>query len=252
LLLSFTGLTKVLVTTGWDEGSNKMEIIDLSDPANVCQPSVLDEYPIDQVQGASGGLLSNDIALICGGSKESSPTTRLDDCFVINENVVEATIKLTQPRSNAASVVLNGNTSWMTGGVLDENVKTKSTEFVELNATRPGPDLPVEVSFHCLVPLNDTTVLLIGGYQQGGPRSKDTFFYNIDHQTWTEGPKLLSGRSDHSCALFKSPQHGHTDTVIVTGGLNGNGQYQASTEFLNSDSKSWTSGTDLFIMQSQH
>jgi hypothetical protein len=67
-LLSFTGLTKVLVTTGIVVGSLKIEIIDLEDPTNVCQPSFMADYPFDRVQGASGGLLTNNNALICGGT----------------------------------------------------------------------------------------------------------------------------------------------------------------------------------------
>jgi hypothetical protein len=54
---------------------------------------------------------------------------------------------------------------------------------------------------------------------------------------------LTIGRNHHSCALFKSPQHGHTDTVIVTGGTD-NVEFAvlASTEFLNLESNSWESG----------
>jgi hypothetical protein len=239
MLLSFTGLTKVLVTTGFDTGSKKMEIMDLSDPSNVCQPSLLADYPLDRVQGASGGLLTNNNALICGGRGPKI----LDDCYSINPHGIKkaATARLSQPRYYAASVVLNSTTLWMTGGYLPGNVRTKSTEFVQLTGTSPGPDLPLEVAYHCLVSLNDTTALLIGGQLQSGNFLKATWFYNTDHKTWTDGPSLTIGRYLHSCALFKSPQHGHTDTVIVTGGRNG-GNYLASTEFLNLDSNYWQSG----------
>jgi hypothetical protein len=37
-----TGPTKVLVTTGWDEGSKTIEVIDLDDPTNVCLPSSIE------------------------------------------------------------------------------------------------------------------------------------------------------------------------------------------------------------------
>jgi hypothetical protein len=73
-LLSFTGMTKVLVATGQDRDSRVMEIIDLTDLSNVCQPSVPDNYPIDTVSGASGGLLKNSVALFCGGEKYESPS----------------------------------------------------------------------------------------------------------------------------------------------------------------------------------
>jgi hypothetical protein len=230
------------MTTGYDVGSKKMEIIDLSDPTNVCQPSFLADYPFDRVEGASGGLLTNNNALICGGWDN---TERLDDCFAINENGIKKPTRLTKPRSYAASVVWNSTTLWMTGGYLDGFVRTKSTEFVQLTGTSPGPDLPLVVAFHCLVSLNDTTALLIGGQLADRTRtsSKATFFYNTDHKTWTDGPSLILGRSSHSCALFKSPHHGHTDTVIVTGGYNsGNNASLASTEFLKLDSNYWQSG----------
>jgi hypothetical protein len=239
MLLSFTGppMTKVLVTTGADIGSKKIEIMDLKHPTNVCQPSFLADYPIDRVQEASGGLLTNNNALICGGF-DNTDMERLDDCFSINHNGIKNPAKLSQPRSYAASVVWNSTTLWMTGGWLDGSGRTKSTEFVQLTGTTPGPDLPLEVAFHCLVSLNDTHVLLIGG--KDGTFSKATFFFNTDHKTWTNGPSLILGRNYHSCALFKSPQHGHTDTVIVTGGYNGG--HLASTEFLNLDRNSWESG----------
>jgi hypothetical protein len=232
MLLSFTGL--VLVTTGKDLGSKKMEIMDLEDPTNVCQPSFLADYPINRVEGASGGLLTNNNALICGGYE------RLDDCFSINHNGIKTTARLSQPRSFAASVVWNSTTLWMTGGYLDCSGRTKSTEFVQLTGTTLGPDLPLELTYHCLVSLNDTTLLLIGGRLSGGTKSNATWFYHTDHNIWTDGPSLILGRSSLSCALFKSPQHGHTDTVIITGGYNG--ESLASTEFLNLDSNSWESG----------
>jgi hypothetical protein len=239
MLLSFTGpMTKVLVTTGVDVGSKKNEIVDINNTTNVCQPKFWADYPLDQVQGASGGLLTNNNALICGG--EVGPG-RLDDCFSMginsNPNGIIKTATLTQPRSYASSVVLNSTTLWLTGGT---GGYTKSTEFVQLTGTTPGPDLPLEVAAHCLVSLNDTTVILIGGKQQSGIFSKATWFYHTDHKTWTDGPSLTIGRSYHSCALFKSPQHGHTDTVIVTGGSNA--KNLASTEMLNLDSNYWQLG----------
>jgi hypothetical protein len=242
------------VTTGTNIGSKKIEVIDLSDSSNVCQPSVLADYPLDKVEGASGGLLNNNVALICGG--DNFPTIH-DDCFPITANAIEASVKLTKPKVGSSSVVLNGSTLWLTGGFLKElkeetdeyqeyfYVETKSTEFVQLNGPSPGPDLPHKVGSHCLVSLNDSIVILIGGFQ-GGKHLEDTFYYNNDHQTWTEGPSLINGRYDHSCALFKSPLHG--DTVIVTGGYGQDGTL-ASTELLNLDSNSWTLGKDIFKLK---
>jgi hypothetical protein len=59
--------------------------------------------------------------------------------------------------------------------------------------------------------------------------------------TLTEGPVLITGRSSHSCGLFKSHLHNNTDTVIVTGG-NTDGYHGNTVEFLNLDSNVWTPG----------
>jgi hypothetical protein len=163
MLLSFTGLTKVLVTTGFDVGSKKIEIIDMADHTNVFQPSFSDDYIFDEVAGASGGLLTNNNALICGGFG----TEILNDCFSINEKGIKPRANLTLPRAYAGSVVINSTTLWLTGGKLAGSGITNSTEFVQLTATAPGPELPLEVAYHCLVSLNDTTVLLIGGELPG-------------------------------------------------------------------------------------
>jgi hypothetical protein len=132
---------------------------------------------------------------------------------------------------------------WLTGGGLGSEV-TKSTELVQLTGTTLGPYLPLEVYSHCLVSLNDTTILLIGGCLRDGNETKATYYYNTDHKTWTDGPSLTIGRFTHSCALFKSPQYGHTDTVIVTGGMMNSEpiEFLASTEYLNLESNSWQSG----------
>jgi hypothetical protein len=100
-----------------------------------------------------------------------------------------------------------------------------NNNYQQLNLFSPtsGPDLPLEVTAHCVLALNNATTLLIVGRIQGGTRVKTTFYYNSDYKTWTEGPSLITGTSYHSCALFKSPKHGHTDTVIVTGMVAGIG-----------------------------
>jgi hypothetical protein len=87
-------------------------------------------------------------------------------CYSITKNGVTGNTVLSQPRYEAAIVVIKNNkTLWLTGGWVDghNNARTKSTEFVLLTGTTPGPDLPLEVSGHCLVSLNDTMAFLSGG-----------------------------------------------------------------------------------------
>jgi hypothetical protein len=55
--------------------------------------------------------------------------------------------------------------------------------MVKRSSPFPGPDLPLELEHHCLVTLNDTTVLLIGGEPADLSHSKATFYCNTEHQT---------------------------------------------------------------------
>jgi hypothetical protein len=241
-MFSFTVRKMVMVTTGKDWGSKKTELIDLADPSKVCQQSGLEDYRFDKVYSASGGLLNNNVALICGGYRYAWSTPKQGKCFAINDGNV--TVELAKPRSDAASVVLNGNTLWLTGGFL-HNGRTQSTEFVNLTGTTPGPDLPLKVNKHCLVRLNETTVILIGGNLDQYIISKATYYYNVGSKGWISGPSLKMERKSHSCAVFKSAKHGHPDTVIVTGGVSAYGYSLASTEFLNVNNNSWTSGMKI-------
>jgi hypothetical protein len=239
------------VTTGGEVGSKEMQIIHLTDPSKVCSLSFSAEYPNYRVAGASGGLLSSNNTMMCGGvAYDGNPPTKLSECFIITDSAIVASARLEQPRFFAASVVLNCNTLWITGGKNDvspSSSATQSTELVMLTGIMTGPDLPLAVSYHCLLSLNATTVLLIGGYlgDKSNVKFYTTFYYNTDDKTWSNGPPLITARSDHSCALFKSPQYGHTDTVIVTGGGGGGDTILKSTEFLVLDSNSWTSGRNI-------
>jgi hypothetical protein len=58
-VFNFQGLTKVLVTTGFYDGSNKIEVIDLANSANECQPSVSVDYPYNLVSGLSFHFVLN-------------------------------------------------------------------------------------------------------------------------------------------------------------------------------------------------
>jgi hypothetical protein len=225
----------LLITNGVDFGSSKSEFIDLANPLNRCQ-SVLADYPIDQVGGSFGGLLNDNIPLICGGYRYSGYGKRHDDCFDIGRTA-EIQLKLSEPRSYGASVVLDGQTLWITGGELNNSSATKTTEYVDLNGTRPGPDLPLELQRHCLVAINATSVLLIGGYTIAGQFSKETYFYSIEDQVWTAGPPLMTGRYFHSCALFN---HDNQMTVIVTGGIDST--VLRTSELLILGSDAWTQG----------
>ena len=130
-------------------------------------------------------------------------------------------------RENAASIVLNDNTLWVTGGY--NGVGLASTEYVKMTGTMPGPDLPVALVYHAMVAINNTCSMVIGGEDQNLGYSASTFYYDHNEGEWTIGPSLMQARYDHAAGIV-TDEVTDENFVAVTGGY-GSG-YLDTTEFL--------------------
>ncbi len=88
---SATKLSKLLVTAG---GSTVSEVIDLENPSVTC--SNLDDYPVDGITHAVGGLLGPNIIMICSGKCSSGtpyecPASR--KCYKLGTSEVTSLIE---------------------------------------------------------------------------------------------------------------------------------------------------------------
>jgi hypothetical protein len=227
-----------LVTTGSSFGSNKTEITDIVNAGNSC--SQLASFPIDFVYGTTGGLIDN-APLICGGYTLYNGVA-LDECFVIGKTETTVATTMSTPRGNAASATLNRNTLWVTGGAASHSPPPlQTTELVQLSGTRPGPDLPVPLTRHCVVALNSTTFLVIGGYTNFTVTNA-VYYYRFDTNSWIPGPPLSTTRQFHACTRFTSALHGNLDVVLVAGGSE-HFNFLDTSEILIVGTDSWTPGT---------
>ena len=112
-----------------------------------------------RTSGATGGLLDG-LPVICGGSNDMIHSIAKDQSKFLGQ--------LSVTRSRAASVVLSNNTLWVTGGQDQSGNRLKTTEFVTKDGqTSQGPDLPLPLYGHSIVPLNSGAFILIGGYSNG-------------------------------------------------------------------------------------
>ena len=75
------------------------------------------------------------------------------------------------------------------------------------------------IDFHCMVQLNSTTVMVIGGTQGRESQSPKTYFFNMESKVWSEGPQLHYGRSGHGCATIRRDNQSDLFSVIVAGGV---------------------------------
>jgi len=188
------------------------------------------DFPIG-VNAATGGLIENTV-MICGGRVLGSIS---DKCYSLTSQKATLVTHMSVARSHIASIVLNDNTLWVTGGSTDElyySAALSSTEKVTLNGIMPGPDLPMALRSHAMVAINTTASIVIGGLDGSYTASASTFYYDHIGGEWINGPSLIHARSYHAAGIV-TDEVTDENYLSVTGGsnINSNGA-KDSTEIL--------------------
>ena len=101
-------------------------------------------------------------------------------------------------------------------------------------------DLPEPMKDHVILNLNETTSILIGGVTLISLFSANTYYFNHITNTWTDGPNLKIGRSQHKARVIKDKGNNQEHIVVV------GGQFLLPTntvEILFQGQKTWTAGT---------
>jgi len=209
--------TKLLVSTGSPVDNGVVsEVLDLQNATNICSP--MSDFPIKTSQGTGAVLDSNTnypSALICAGVYS-------DECHIVGGGNDIAASKLNTQRRFASSMLIDPAILWITGGLTPNpdfpvDITLSSTEFVSLrypNVNQFGPELPVPTWGHCIVQLNESSAMLIGGR----PLGKSTYIIDFATEKWTEGPPMDYDRYLHQCATFKSMNHGDREVIVAVGG----------------------------------
>jgi hypothetical protein len=175
------------------------------------------DFPISVID-ATGGLIGNTV-MICGGHSENFDESQ---CYSLTSEKVTPVTHMSVGRMRAASIVLNDNTLWVTGGFNYDLLA--STDYVKMSGTMPGPDLPMALSRHAMVAINNTCSMVIGD------NSASTFYYDHNEGEWTTGPSLIQARDDHAAGIV-TDEVTDENFVAAIGGIYSGG-YLDSTEIL--------------------
>ena len=211
--------SKILVATGDNLNGRQTtsEIVDLTvKGGNMCRN--WPKFPLSVFE-ATGGLIENTV-MICGGYDDSL----VDECYSLTSQKAAFVTNTSVRRSFVASIVLNDNTLWVTGGC-DTNINgtigylLASTEKLTLAGTTPGPDLPTTLHKHAIVAINSTVSMVVGGYDgtYNYYQSASTFFYDHIQGEWTNGPSLMQARTGHAAGIV-TDEVTDEKVVAVTGG----------------------------------
>jgi hypothetical protein len=151
---------------------------------------------------------------------------------------------MSSARVNAAASQLQDGKILVTGGDDMSGSSLNSAEMLTKEGWESNiPSLPVTIYCHCMVTVNSTTVMVIGGYQND-KISGGTFYFTFGEGNWTNGPLLKNKRIYHSCGKIRRNTDSQEMSIIVAGGYYGS-SFLSSVEILNEGSNEWQTGPEL-------
>jgi hypothetical protein len=203
-----------LISTGENEDGPQRtsEMIDLAIKSDSSCKNWA-EFPKD-VDSATGGVIKETV-VICGGG---IPGETFDECYSLNGKVATLITQMSAKRQYAASLVINGASLWITGGYSsDSGASGASSEYITLEGSIPGPEMPISIALHALVAINKTFSMVIGGAIPGAVLIPTVYYFDREGQNWSQGPDLMQARIHHAAGII-TDETTYESFVIVTGG----------------------------------
>ncbi len=235
MFLLSKGFSKLLVCGGWP-GIDTCEVINLESSAKTCKNPP--NFPVT-VWTASGGLGFKGNPIICGGYQDDSLSS---SCYSLSNNQWVSSDRMNSKRSYYAAAQWPNGKLLVTGGW--DQRRLKSAEILTEQGWESNiPSLPVTIADHCMVTINSTTVMAIGGNQNDQISGK-TFYFTFGEASWTEGPDLKNKRYAPSCGQIRREKDSQGKSVIVAGGAYGSTIW-SSVEILDEGSNEWQTGPEL-------
>ncbi len=233
----FKGLSKLLICGGNYPYIDTCEVINLASSASTCKNPP--NFPAT-VCGAIGGLGFKGNPIVCGGRQNDVPSNK---CYSLENNKWVSSASMNSQRSSAAAVQLKDGKLLVTGGYRSSAFLNSAEMLTEEGWESNIPALPVTIYGHCMVTVNSTTVMVIGGVQNN-PYSGKTFYFTFGEESWTEGPELKNKRGVHSCGKIRRNKESQEMSIIVAGGADGYSR-PSLVEILDEDSNEWQTGPEL-------
>jgi hypothetical protein len=232
----FKGFSKLLICGGYLK-IDTCEVINLASSASTCKNPA--NFPA-KVRAAIEGLGFKGNPIVCGGRQND---VRSNKCYSLENNEWVSSASMNSVRVYAAAAQLKDGKLLVTGGYDGSFSYLKSAEMLtEDGWERNLPSLPVTIIYHCMVTVNSTTVMVIGGFQNSQISGK-TFFFTFGEESWTEGPELKNKRRSQSCGKIRRNKDSQEMSIIVAGGYDGS--YLSSVEILHEGSVEWQTGPEL-------
>ncbi len=237
----FKGFSKLLICGGASPYTDTCEVINLASSASTC--SNPPNLPATVYQ-AIGGLGFKGKPILCGGYQNGAVSNK---CYSLENNEWISSASMKSERFRAAAAQLQNGKLLVTGGLDGSGFSLNSAEMLTEEGWESNiPSLPVTISYHCMVTVNSTTVMAIGGWQNDQVSGK-TYYFTFGEESWTEGPELKDKRRFHSCGKIRRNKESQEMSIIVAGGFDGEVvlSFLSSVEILDEGSNEWQTGPEL-------
>jgi hypothetical protein len=234
----FKDFSKLLICGGDGPYTDTCEVINLASSASTCKN--LPNFPA-KISQAIGRLGFKENPILCGGYQNGSYSNM---CYILENNMWVSSYSMNWVRAYAAAAQLQDCNFLVAGGSLDSYSYLRNAEMLtEEGWEKDIPLLPVTFSAHCMVTVNLTTVMVIGGFQDRKYSGK-TFYFTFGEERWTEGPELKNKRKWHSCGKIRRNNESQEINIIVAGGSDGS-TILSSVEIMDEGSNEWQTGPEL-------
>ena len=169
-------------------------------------------------------------------------------CYKLDEAKKYTEFATMQKPRMYAGIIPYEDKLWITGGEDEIGTELKTTEFILAPGySTPGPDLPIAIEKHAMAKVDLSISMIIGGYSYDNDVTYDNTWY-FEHHTekFSDGPRLLEERCDHTAGVIKDSVFTDEKRVVVVGGFNsGIGRTLKSVEWLVSGT--WEQGNSKFV-----
>jgi hypothetical protein len=234
------GSSKLLICGGYNPKTNTCEVINLASSASTCKHPP--NFPA-KVFLAIGGLGFKGNPILCGGYQNGDFSNK---CYSLENNEWVSSASMNSVRVAAAAAQLKDGKLLVTGGYDAYLSDPNSAEMLTEEGWESNmPSLPVTIRAHCMVTVNSTTVMAIGGFQNNQISGK-TFYFSFGEESWTEGPELKNKRWYHSCGKIRRNKESQEMSIIVAGGYDGS-SILSTVEILDEGSNEWQTGPELLF-----
>jgi len=202
----------------------------------------LEDYPSSgYFKTPAAVTYNNGEVLACGGCYQEDA----DRCWSFNGSAWSALPNSKQKHCRYDSPNVIATDGWWITGRLQTgdgpcpNSSLTSDIFTGSN-WKPGPALPGDRYWSCLVNLNTSHTLLIGsGYSAAVGRSGSTaWLYDWSSQAWTRTGSLIQDRVYHGCVALDG------ERILIAGGYDGSDVFY-SVEIYDPTQGTWSSQPDL-------